>query len=133
MLMSPILPMMSMYRLPHGQYGYNSHVINLPQNITAFINSLPRSLTDQDIIVVRQQHTNQSSHHDFHVFSGITINTDNLALLPDDDSLIGIRTIMISSEESHNLDPTQEEETHMYSVRRDWRPRTYQRDVTLLS
>ena len=39
------------------------------------------------------------------------MNTDNLASLPDDDSLIGIHTVMISSEEPHNLEPTQEEET----------------------
>ena len=53
MLISPIIPMMSIYDLLHGQYGYNGHVINLPQNVTAFINSLPRCLNDLDIIVVR--------------------------------------------------------------------------------
>ena len=144
MLISPIIPMMSIYRLPHGQYGYNSHVINLPQNITTFINSLPRCLTDQDIMVVRQQNTNQSSHRDFRVrrskvlnalnwlisnniyFSGITINSDNLASLPEDDSLIGIRTVMISSEEPHDPEPTQEEEPYVGILSRTFIPAVYE-------
>ena len=31
---------MSLYRLPHGQYAYSGHVINLPQDVTSFANSL---------------------------------------------------------------------------------------------
>jgi hypothetical protein len=30
-LVSAAMPIMSIYRLPHGQYGYSGHVINLPQ------------------------------------------------------------------------------------------------------
>ena len=33
MLVSPVMPMMSVYRLPHGQIGYGGHVINLPQDV----------------------------------------------------------------------------------------------------
>ena len=36
MLISAILPIMSVYRLPHGQYGYSGHVINLPQDTASF-------------------------------------------------------------------------------------------------
>jgi len=111
MLISPIIPMMSMYKLPHGQYGYNGHVVNLPQNIATFIDSLPRHPTDLDIIVVRQQQSTQS-HHDFRVrrskilnalhwlisnniyFRNITINNDNLASLPQDDNITGIHTVL---------------------------------------
>ena len=32
MLISPIMPT-SVYCLPHGQYDYSGHVVNLPQNI----------------------------------------------------------------------------------------------------
>ena len=39
MLISAVLPIMS-YRLPHGQYGYSGHVINLPQYVGSFGNSL---------------------------------------------------------------------------------------------
>ena len=42
MLISSVIPIMSIYRLPHGQYGYKGHVINLPQDITTFATSLPR-------------------------------------------------------------------------------------------
>ena len=41
MLISGVLPIMSLYRLPHGQYGYSGHVINLPQDVGSFANTLP--------------------------------------------------------------------------------------------
>ena len=41
MLISAVLPIMSLYyRLPHGQYGYSGHVINLPHYVGSFGNSL---------------------------------------------------------------------------------------------
>lgn len=55
MLISPVIPMISLYRLPHGQYGYNGHVINLPQDVASFVNTLPHYPNDLDIIIVRQQ------------------------------------------------------------------------------
>ena len=30
MLISPVMTIMSVYRLPQGQFGYSGHVINLP-------------------------------------------------------------------------------------------------------
>ena len=35
MLISAILPTMTLYQLPHGQYGYRGHVINLLQDIAS--------------------------------------------------------------------------------------------------
>ena len=32
--------MMSVYCLPHGQYGYSGHTITLPQDVPTFVNSL---------------------------------------------------------------------------------------------
>ena len=32
MLISAVLPIMSLYHLPHRQYSYSGHVINLPQD-----------------------------------------------------------------------------------------------------
>ena len=39
MLISAVLPIMSLYKLPHGQYAYSGHVINLPQDVASFANS----------------------------------------------------------------------------------------------
>ena len=63
MLISAVLPIMTLYRLPHGQYGY---VINLPQHVASFANSLPCLPSDLDVIVVRKEDAAQS-HHDFRV------------------------------------------------------------------
>ena len=71
MLISGVLPIMSLYRLPHGQYAYSGHVINLPQDV-AFVNSLPRLPTELDIIVVRKQGA-ADSHHDFRVRRSVVL------------------------------------------------------------
>jgi len=36
MLISAVLPIMSIYRLPLGQYGYSGHAVNLPQDMLSF-------------------------------------------------------------------------------------------------
>ena len=51
MLISPVLPLMSIYRLPHGQYRYGGHVINLSQDIPSFVSSFPRLPSDVDIVL----------------------------------------------------------------------------------
>ena len=61
MLISAVKPIMSIYQLPHGQYGYSGHVINLPQDISFFANCLPRLPSDIDVIVVREKGANQSN------------------------------------------------------------------------
>ena len=63
MLISRIMPIMSIYRLPHGQFGYSGHVLNLPQDVAGFINSLPRS---PNVVVVRKEGT-VDTHKDFRV------------------------------------------------------------------
>ena len=42
LLSSAVMPIMSIYRLPQGQYGYSGHVINLPQEVLSFATSLPQ-------------------------------------------------------------------------------------------
>ena len=42
MLISAVLPIMSIYCLPHWQYSYSGHVINLPQDVASFATSLPQ-------------------------------------------------------------------------------------------
>ena len=46
---------MSVYRLPQGQYGYSGHVVNLPQDVASFVQSLPRLSSELDVIVVRKE------------------------------------------------------------------------------
>ena len=41
MLIAAVVAIMSIYRLPHGQYGYSGHVNNLPQDAVSFASSLP--------------------------------------------------------------------------------------------
>ena len=60
-----VMPIMSVYRLPQGQYGYSGHVVNLPQDVASFVQSLPRLPSELDVIVVREG-ANQS-HRDFRV------------------------------------------------------------------
>ena len=65
MLVSVIMPNMSIYRLLLGQYGYTGHVINLPQDVISFADSLPRLPSELDILVVRKEQ--DQSQHDFRV------------------------------------------------------------------
>ena len=50
MLISAVLHIMTLYRLPHGQYGYSGHSINLPQDIASFATNLPCIPTELDVI-----------------------------------------------------------------------------------
>ena len=99
MLISGVLPIMSLYRLPHGQYGYSGHVINLPQDVGSFANTLPQLPSELDVIVVRKEEATES-RHDFLVrrsvvlcalqwllanniyYRNVHIDSDALALLP---------------------------------------------------
>ena len=49
MLISAVMPIMSVYK---GQYGYSGHVVNLPQDVASFAQSLPRLPSELDVIVV---------------------------------------------------------------------------------
>ena len=111
MLISPVMPMVSVYRLPHGQYGYSGHVIILPQDIAGFVTTLPRHANELDIIIVRKKGSSPSQHHDFRAgrsvvlsalrfliannkyFSNITINNEALLQLPQDGDLPSIPVI----------------------------------------
>lgn len=66
MLVSAFMPVMSIYRLPLGQYGYTGHVINLPQDVISFACSLLRVPSELDVLVFRKD--KDQSHHDFRVW-----------------------------------------------------------------
>ena len=63
MLVSAVIPIMSIYRLQLSPYGYTGHVINLPQDVVSFANSLPRVPSELDVLVVRND--SEQSHRDF--------------------------------------------------------------------
>ena len=63
------ISIMSVYRLPQGQYGYSGHVVNLPQDVASFSQSLPRLL---DVIVGRKEGGNQSLR-DFRVRRAVVL------------------------------------------------------------
>ena len=65
MLVSAVLPVMPIYKLPNGQYGYSGHIINFPQDVKSFATTLPRLPSEVQILVVRKER--EQSHKDFHV------------------------------------------------------------------
>ena len=65
MLISAVMPVMSIYKLPHGQYGYSGHVINFPQDVQSFATSLPCLSADISVLVVRKER--EQTYRDFHV------------------------------------------------------------------
>ena len=115
MLISPVLPMMCVYRLPLGQLSYGGHIINFPQDVSTFVTSLPRNPNNIDIVVVRKEGTN-STHKDFRVrrsrvfnalqwlklnnkyFNGISINNSTLLQLPEDDNLSGFSVLTVQDD-----------------------------------
>ncbi len=110
MLISTVMPLMSIYRLPHGQYGYKGHVINLPQDVTSFASSLPRNTKNLDVLIVRK-HGSDNTHKDFRVrrsvvlhallwlkqhnkyYRDVTIDMEEVEQLPIDGNLSNITTI----------------------------------------
>lgn len=124
MLISAVLPIMTLYRLPQGQYGYSGHVVNLPQDISSFARTLPRHPQDLDVIVIRRE--SGQSHRDFRVrrsvvlralqwlvanntyYCNITINNEVLAQLPEDGDLSGLHSIVLSTN-SEDRDTSQAE------------------------
>ena len=116
MLVSAVTPIMSIYQLPQGQYGYSGHVINLPQDVASFSNTLPQLPSKLDVIIVRKEGTDKSHRH-FHVRrsvvhralqwlvmynkyyrpSNVCIDGNTLDQLPDDGNLTQLRRIAIDS------------------------------------
>ena len=121
MLISRVLPIMSVYRLPYGQYGYSGHILNLPQDVISFINSLPRSPATLDLVIVMGEGS-ATSHRDFKVrrsvilrallwliehnmyYSDVTIDHHILSQLPDD---IDISDHFVTVTSNQEQDPLQ--------------------------
>ena len=124
MLISAVLPIMTLYRLPHGQYGYSGHIINLPQDVASLADKLPRTPADLDVVVIRKEGA-VGHHRDFRVrrsvvlhalewltinntyYRNVTIDHDVLALLPIDGHLSGLVTMSVQSDE---LEPSAQQD-----------------------
>ena len=133
--MSAVLPVMSIYKLPHGQYGYSGHIINFPQDVKSFATSLPRLPSEVQIVVVRKER--EQSHKDFPVRRsvveealmwllanniyyqniGVSLNQDTLASLPEDGDLTDLPTIQpTESQGKATPDDTNTTEEEHYST-----------------
>ena len=131
-MISAVLPIMSLYKLPHGQYAYSGHIIiiiiNLPQDVALFANSLPRLPCELDIFIVRKGASN--SHRHFRVRRAVVlrayqwlvannkyyhINPEALAMLPKDGDLSGLHSVSLDSmEDDTGLSETQHEDEDPY-------------------
>ena len=126
MLISAIMPIMSLYRLPLGQYGYSGHVINLPQDVLSFAHTLPRLPAELDVIIVRKEGAAES-HRDFRVrrsvvlaalqwlktnnkyYHSITIDHQAVAQLPEDGDVTGLHAVTVdTADEAEEDQPTQD-------------------------
>ena len=141
MLISALLPIMSMYKLPHGQYTYSGHVINLPQDVASFVNNLPRLPTELGVIIVRKEGS-ANSHRDFHVrralqwlvvnnkyYRNICIDPDALAMLPEDGDLSGLNSITLNSNDEDTgsfAAPDQDEDPYETNLSSSFVPSTTQ-------
>ena len=99
MLVSAVMPIMSIYRLPLGQYGYTGHIINLPQDVVTFTQSLPRLPSEVDVLIVRKDY--QQSHKDFRVRSSVV--QDALTYLIENNKYYRANAICLNQEAPQQL------------------------------
>ena len=146
--MSSIMPVMSIYKLPHGQYGYSGHVINFPQDVKSFATTLPRLPSEIDILVIRRER--EQTHHDFHVRRrvveealtwllanniyyrkiGVSLDQDALACLPEDDNLFDLPSIQpVQSQGEVTSNDTTTEEHYSSSFVPNAAPPATEREV----
>ena len=123
------MPIMSVYQLPLGQYGYSGHVINLPQDVASFVCSLPRMPSQLDVVVVRKEGA-AGSHKDFKVrwsrvlqalqwlmenkpyFREISLHHAALAQLPENGELPGMSAVTLPDDESGTESDFEQSEDH---------------------
>ena len=110
LLIARVQPVMRVYRVKSrgfpGQYAYKGNIINIGQNITEIVSSLPPTPASLSTIVVRKESVN--GHRDFHVrrdkilealnflkmnnpfYSDIIIDMEQISQLPLNDSIYGM-------------------------------------------
>lgn len=131
-LIAQVHPVITVYRLKGGQFGYSGQVINFHQDITEFTTSLPHSIdTISKYVFVRKN--DGEGYKDFIVnrdnvkaaltylksnnpwYRDITINENHLQCLPDNESIF--QQIVSSQEKQHilfNLDSEDDDQNLSY-------------------
>lgn len=133
MLISPILPVMSIYRLPNGSLVSRGYVANFGQDITPICRALPRLSASIPLIIVKEDRQTLTqkefrvnrhrvetvlrflcAYNPLFRASGITIDKCNLMKLPED----GIPEDLNEQTSDHPFDQQTEDlgpETNDYS------------------
>ena len=133
MLISAVMPMMALYRLPYGQYGYSGHVLNLPQDVSSTATSLPHLPSELDIVIVRREGSS-GSHRDFRVrrsvvcsalqwlmannlyYRNIQLDHSALEQLPEDGDLPGLPAVTVEGTDDavpHSVDVDDPYDAHL--------------------
>ena len=106
-LLSPVISMVSVYKLKGGQRGFKNHVISFDHDLKSFARSLPRKVKDLQVVVFRKEEY-KGSHRNFYIKReevlllarflqahnshwkrlGINIDEDNIAALPEDGTIL---------------------------------------------
>ena len=115
MVIACALPIMRVYVKPGGQKGHSGHCINLPQDVTEIVSSLPRYPKDLSIIIVKMK-GKDSTFKDVNVrrqkvyeallwlsqnnphYSDIQINVEALNTLSDNDVPSELLTVETENE-----------------------------------
>jgi hypothetical protein len=123
MLLSPVLPIMSVYRIRSGQTLHRGYIANFRQDNVPFLKEIPRLPSTLPLIIVKRQgEDNQTrqcrvnrarvqavaqfliSSNPFFVSNNIKINADNLSQLPEDGILQGLAEIILTDAEAEAID-----------------------------
>jgi energy-coupling factor transporter ATP-binding protein EcfA2 len=60
LLIAQVHPVLCVFRLKGGQYGYRGQVVNLPQNLDSFTTNLPRALNSlSSILIIQREFKNE--------------------------------------------------------------------------
>lgn len=105
MLIAQVQPIVSVFVVRGGQLSYRGNIINFPQDVHSFVNTLPRDPENLDVMIVRQPSHDSSTFRDYKVRRGhveawlrwlkahnifyaeINIDEDALDRLPEDGSV----------------------------------------------
>ena len=131
MLISGVLPIMSLYRLPHGLLVRLQWTCDKPATrCSLFCKHL--TMTTLDVIVVRKEGAAES-HHDFHVrrsvvLYNVRIDPDAIAVLPEDGDLTGLHSMTLeSSDDDQELPSLQDVDPYNAHLARTFVPSSAQR------
>ena len=68
LLIARMYPVVSVFRLRSGQLAYSGNVINFPQDVASFAQTLPHSIADlRGIVVIRRETAEEGVFREFHV------------------------------------------------------------------